>query len=69
MCKQCGFNYLEDKLEDLEEQIDELQQFLDHDELNTVVAMEDVLLMDLQLKATLMLQSVIKTRMQRLSTK
>ena len=67
MCKQCGLNYLENKLEDLEEQIKELEQFLDHDELNTVVAMEDVLLMDLQLKATLMLQSVIKTRMQRLS--
>ena len=67
MCKQCGFNYLEDKLEDLEEQIQELEQFLNHDELNTVVAMEDVLLMDLQLKATLMLQSVIKTRLQRLS--
>ena len=67
MCKQCGLNYLEDKFADLEEQIEELQQFLSHDELNTVVDMEDVLLMDLQLKATLMLQSVIKTRMQRLS--
>ena len=69
MCKQCGFNYLKDKLEDLEEQIQQHGLFLQHDDLNTVVAMEDVLLMDLQLKATLMLQSVIKTRMQRLSTK
>ena len=67
MCKQCGINYLEDKFEDLEEQIQELEQFLNHEELNTVVATEHVLLMDLQLKATLMLQSVIKTRLQRLS--
>ena len=67
MCKQCGLKYLEDKFEYLEEQIQELEQLLNHEELDTVVAMEDVLLMDLQLKATLMLQSVIKTRLQRLS--
>ena len=67
MCKQCGIKYLEDKFEYLEEQIQELEQFLNHEELNTVVATEHVLLMDLQLKATLMLQSVIKTRLQRLS--